>query len=563
MVVKPQREGAKIDTRFDVKALRDLVGAKVFARGEAYYRDGQVEILSIRADLVAAQVAGSEDYHTELSGRGRNIGGLCSCPAFADWGFCKHIVATALAANAAGPEAEAAGAGRLARIRDHLRRKGVDELVDTIVNLAERDPALFHKLDLAAVAFDSDGGTLEPRLRNILDEATRTRGYIEYRQASDWAAKVDATLDMLEKLASGSHAAIAFKLAERAIDRIVEAIASIDDSDGHCGGLLERARDIHLEAARTARPDAVALAANLFARQMSNDYDTFHDAVMLYEDVLGGAGLDEYRRLATEAWDKLASRRPSRERGDISDDYRRLTDILDFFAERDGDVEWRIALRAKDLSSPWRYLQLAEFCRAQGREEEALRRAEEGLWMFEDGQPDKRLLFFTVDLLAKAGRKADAQAHLWRVFEKEPSFELYERLRKIGGNGAFGRAIEFLQARLGKVRTSNWVFPADVLVRVLKHEKMYDAAWVTMRQHQVSPAVKDELARASETSHPREALEVYAAGVEPMINRADYAEAVKLVRRMARLRDAAEQASYIAALKLRHSRKRNLMKLLG
>lgn len=86
---------AKQRHRFDVKALRELAGDKVFARGEDYHRDGQVLILSIRTDRVVAQVAGTEDYRTELSGRGANIEGQCSCRAFADWGFCKHMVATA------------------------------------------------------------------------------------------------------------------------------------------------------------------------------------------------------------------------------------------------------------------------------------------------------------------------------------------------------------------------------------------------------------------------------------------------------------------------------------
>jgi tetratricopeptide (TPR) repeat protein len=553
---------AKERLRFEVKALRELAGDKVFARGADYYRDGQVVILSIRADRVVARVAGTEDYRTELSGRGANIEGQCSCPAFADWGFCKHMVATALAANAAGPEAEAAGSGALARIRDHLRRKGVAELVDMIVDLAERDPALFHKLELAAVAFDSDDATLESRLRKHIDDATRTRSYIEYREAADWAAQVDTVLDTIEQLASGGHAGVAFKLAERAIDRIAKAIASVDDSDGHCGGLLERARDIHLEAAERARPDAVALARNLFARQMGDDYDTFHDAVALYADVLGEPGLDEYRRLASEAWDKLALRRPGRGRDDVSDDYRRLMPILDFFAERAGDLETRIALRAKDLSSAWRYLQLAEFCRENGREQEALRRAEEGLWMFEDDRPDERLLFFTVDLLAKVGRKDDAEAHLWRAFEKQPTYELYQHLRKIGGKAGSERVIELLKAQLGKKSRSPWLYPADLLVRILTHEKMYDAAWATARQHQASSGAKQELAKASEATHPREALEVYAARVEELINIGGYAEAVELVSRMAPLRNAAEQASYISALKVRHGRKRNLMKLL-
>jgi hypothetical protein len=553
---------AKKRPRFDLKALRDLAGDKVFARGEDYHRDGQVVILSIRADRIVAQVAGSEDYRTELSGRGANIEGQCSCPAFPDWGFCKHMVATALAANAAGPEAETAGVGALARIRDHLRRKSVEELVDMIAELAEGDAGLFHKLDLAAVAFDGDDATLELRLRKLLDDATQTRGYVEYREAPKWAARVDAALGTIAKLVSGDRAGVAFKLAERAIDRITNAIGSIDDSDGHCGGLLERARDIHLEAAQTARPDGVALARNLFARQMADDHDTFYAAAALYADVLGEAGLGEYRRLADEAWDKLSSHRGGRGQDEISDDYRRLMSILDFFAERAGDLETRIALRAKDLSSAWRYLQLAEFCREHGREQEALRRAEEGLWMFEDGRPDERLLFFTVDLLAKAGRKNDAEAHLWRAFKKQPTYELYQRLRKIGGKAGSERVIELLKGWLGKKSHSHWLYPADLLVRILTHEKTYDAAWATVRQYQTSSDVKQKLADASKVSHRREALEVYAARVEELINSGGYAEAVKLVGRMAPLRDGAEQASYISALKVRHGRKRNLMKLL-
>ena len=109
--------------RFDIDALRYLAGEKTFARGEAYHRDGQVEILAVEPGRVLAQVVGTEDYRTELTGRGKEIGGECSCPAFEDWGFCKHMVAAALAANAAGSDAPAGGASALARIRDHLKEK--------------------------------------------------------------------------------------------------------------------------------------------------------------------------------------------------------------------------------------------------------------------------------------------------------------------------------------------------------------------------------------------------------------------------------------------------------
>ena len=167
-------------SRFDVDALRDLVGEKVFARGEAYFRSGQVEILAIESERVVAQVSGTEDYRTVLTGRGKRIGGECSCPAFEEWGFCKHMVAVALMANAEGGEAKAEGAGTLSRIRQHLKSKSIDTLVEMIVELAERDAKIYRKLDLAAATSQADGPTLEASLRKAIDKATRTGGLVEY-----------------------------------------------------------------------------------------------------------------------------------------------------------------------------------------------------------------------------------------------------------------------------------------------------------------------------------------------------------------------------------------------
>src|SRR5689334_18433939 len=89
----------KTALRFDLDALRDRAGDKAFARGESYHRAEQVRLLLIEPARVVAQVSGSEDYRTELTGRGKSIGGHCSCPAFSDYGFCKHMVAVGLAAK--------------------------------------------------------------------------------------------------------------------------------------------------------------------------------------------------------------------------------------------------------------------------------------------------------------------------------------------------------------------------------------------------------------------------------------------------------------------------------
>jgi tetratricopeptide (TPR) repeat protein len=554
---------AKVRPRFDIDALRDLAGDKSFARGEAYYREGQVIILSIDRARIVAQVAGTEDYRTELRGRGKKIDGECSCPAFEDWGFCKHMVAVALAANEAG---DSAGVGAIPRIRDHLKKKGVDTLVDMIIDMAERDLELFRRLDTAA-ALHADDKTLETRLRKSIDEATRTRSFVDYRNVPRWAKGVDSALDAVAGLAAGERAGLALKLAEHAIERIESAVAAIDDSDGHGGALLHRAHEIHLAAARAARPEPVALARGLFAREMESEHDTFDGAAEAYAAVLGKKGLAEYRRLAVEAWETLPSlSRPIRERHEPPGRYDRLKGILDVFAEREGDVEARIALRTKDLSSSWRYFQLAEFCRAQGRDAEALRRAEEGLWLFEDERPDGRLVSLVAELLANAGRKSDAVAHLIRTFEKEPSLELYARLRKMGGKPACQRAVEFLEGRLVQKKPVPGRHLADILIRILMSEKMFDAAWTVMYGHGATMVTKEQLARASETTHPHEALAVYVKRVEELVNAGGnpaYADAAKLVGRMVALQSATEQNAYVATIKERFGRRRNFVKLLG
>ncbi len=353
--------------RFDVTALRRIAGA-AFARGEAYHRDGRVEILAFEPRRVLAEVSGTEDYRVNLLGAGDAIRGECTCPAFDDYGFCKHMVATALAANEIDDGVEPVGAGALARIRAHLAGKPNAALVAMIVELAERDPALFRKLEIASAADGADEKTLAARLMKAIDQATATRDFIEYGEADAWAQGVDEALDALEALDS-KHDGLVFKLAERAIDGIESAIESMDDSNGECGALLERARDIHIQAARGARPDPVALARDLFERETGEGYGTFNGAAWLYAEVLGEAGLAEYRRLATEAWEKLPPR-TGRGPQKVEGDYAGLSEILDRFAERDGDIRRGSRCAPRTCRRPgniWRSPSSASSTRARRR----------------------------------------------------------------------------------------------------------------------------------------------------------------------------------------------------
>jgi hypothetical protein len=186
--------------------------------------------------------------------------------------------------------------------------------------------------------------------------------------------------------------------------------------------------------------------------------------------------------------------------------------------------------------------------------------------VFEDDRPDQRLVLFTAELLSKAGRKGEAEALLWRAFEKAPSLELYAWLHKLGGESSREPAMKLLNARLAGEKRSGRNHSADLVIHILMDEKMFDVAWATVRKHGVSVDLKDALARASETTHPREALTAYAERVDQLASAGGdraYAEAAKLIARMAVLRNAGEQATYVAALKARFGRRRNFMKVLG
>ncbi len=558
-----KKKKAASSPRFDVQALRTLAGEQAFSRGEAYFRQGMVEIIGNDRGRVLARVAGTEEYRTIVTGAASIIEGECSCPAFDRFGFCKHMVAVALAANEETPD----GNTLLGSIRAYLKTMDADRLVGMIIDAAGRDPDLLRKLELASIAAGADDGSAGPKLRSAISDATRTRGFIDYGRAPDWAAGVAATLDALDDMAGGQRAAVAAELAVYAIERIERAIADIDDSDGYCSMLFERAQQIHLDACRSAGSDPVALARDLFRRETEGEYGVFRDAAARYAEVLGETGLGEYRRLAEDAWEKLpAGTGPDRETDDFDPDDDRLASILDFFAERDGDLERRIALRRRDLTSSRAYLELAGFCREHGRAADALRFAEEGLWLFEDEWPQEGLVSLAVDLLLEAGRKDEAETLLWRAFERAPSIGLYGRLRRLGGAKAARRTIDFLRGRLDGVRATPWHSLADLLVRVLVKERMFGDAWDSVRDHGASPGIRMELAAASESTHAAEALAVYAERVEEFAatggNQA-YEQAASLIARMAGLRDATEQAAYLADVRERHRRKRNLLKLLG
>ncbi|MFC7556409.1 SWIM zinc finger domain-containing protein [Pseudoroseomonas wenyumeiae] len=569
----------QMQARFEPAVLRDMAGDAVFQRGEEYVRSGRVEILSDDGNDLRARVVGTEIYRARMRGRGGNFAGECSCPAFADHSFCKHLVATALFANAVRDGDEAVP-DRIGAIRAHLLAQGVEQLAEMILGLAERDPVLFDRLDLAASAASGDPAEAAGRCRAALKRVLRTSRFVEYGEAGAWTQGVIDVLDQLAGLISPGRADLVLEMIDELFRRLPRALENVDDSDGGGSEIVARAAELHLAACEAARPEPIALARELFRLETTEEFGAFQGASDRYGHLLGPAGLDEYGRLAQAAWDRLPKNGQRPGRAVVGEDglaRYRLFPILDRLAEREGDVDRRIALRKAHLVHAQDYLRLAEFCLEQGREAEAIQRAEEGAWLFDDTSGEA-LLLFLAEQHRFAGRMTEAEAVLWPAFERSPSLRLYEAMvegkkpRSTIRAALAGRAVELLEARLGRPKAGTQLFSghlAGLLVEILLRERRLAAAWAAARHHGCPEGTWLALAQASEGSLPGEALTVYERQAEQQVgltNKHGYAAACRLITRMAALRarlgDQAAHQAYVEALLARHRAKRSFVAML-
>ena len=431
--------------RFPIKRLRDLADEPAFTRGEDYFRRGKVSIFSADAAGVLAEVRGTETYRVHLTAPGKAFGGDCTCPAFDREGWCKHLVATALAANAAGDDLP----DRRAPIRAHLLGLGAAALADMLLDLAWQDAALLRKLDLAArgaAATPADqAALLQEQLRDALAEGCDA----DYGYTGDWLEDVEAVIEQLPALIETRrrgrgedddrrHPGRPAGRAGDAGGRVATGLRPARPRRGAAPRRLPRAR------ARAARPGAGGVRTRGGRRRLRGCGGPLRGYPR--RDRPGGIPPAGRGRPRTPAARQI---RGGFGRADIQ--RPALVRILDHFAEREGDLDRRIALRRGEACDARSCLALARFCLEQGRPDLALQAAEDAAWLHAEDWDAEALTLFLAERLVAAGRQADAVAALWRRFEAHPSAGIFAALRARAGPDAVDRALDLLR-RGGKPR---------------------------------------------------------------------------------------------------------------
>ena len=83
--------------KITLEDIYELIEEPYLSRGKEYFRDGLVKMITVKAELVKARVSGTSIYAVRLTLKNNLLQGHCSCPAFCDFGPCKHMAATCFA----------------------------------------------------------------------------------------------------------------------------------------------------------------------------------------------------------------------------------------------------------------------------------------------------------------------------------------------------------------------------------------------------------------------------------------------------------------------------------
>ena len=567
--------------------LEDLAGTAAFQRGEEYFSMGAVRHLQATNDKATAKVDGSETYQVELRDDDEELAYDCTCPRAADGYFCKHCVAVGLAwlAEQAG-EIKIKKKGEKAKrrdpwrdIRNHLIAQPQEILIDLLLEVAHRDDRLYRSLFLRAKrAGDSDN--LVKAYQIAIDDVTYIHDFVDWRAASTFAENIEQIVESLAELLTIDTAASLVELAEYAIERVENALEQIDDSDGEVSGTVEALGGLHLKACAMALPEPVELAERLFRLETTLPFNVCGFDVVTYRDVLGNEGLRRYRELAEAEWNKIKPRDGKDGRDDDYGKRYRITRVMEQIAEVNGDIEELVGIKARDLSSAYRYLVIAEIYAKASQPDLALDWAERGLKAFAE-RPDNRLRDFLVAAYLERQRNDEALELVWIQFEERPILEHYSKLHDISVSLDAWAAqrmralimVDEITAREA-ARMSQWKSTSptpnySLRLEIALWEDDLDTAWSLANKGVWDRGLLIALAGKLESSRPVDAVSLYRRVIPTIIdqtNNAAYEHAIRLIRKVGGLLKKQKQLlqfeHYLAELRVQFKPKRNFIKLL-
>ncbi|MCW2558806.1 MAG: zinc finger, domain protein, partial [Mycobacterium sp.] len=538
-------------------------GDRSFARGEDYVR--YVRGLRI-ADLKAyASIQAKNVYQVELDWSGPLPDGFCTCRHHADGNFCKHLVATGLAAIDTGRVAvdDTASSTADASLQAAVQAMDVDELRELVMTLVQRDDGVRRLLEIRATTTSGDDWRARADLEAHVRSTLEFRGFIDYRRSFEVAEVASDVLDELEDHVNSGAADVARPASLLALTRLRKILEHVDDSSGSIGDQCQRAADLYALACRLSEPDPVKLATWLVKfRAESPGWP--HLVLADFVDAFDEKALGTYRRAVAALDRKLVDQ----------DQFGRfeVDAMLLELADHDGDVDRAVHLLA-ERDHP-QYGAIVDRLRAAGRTQDAVawidRAVAEGRFSSHVGG---NAYWLSPDDVARTyqglGRIDDAVGVLRADFVRQPSVGAYrvlldfaEGIDRVDDERAW--ALDHARHQAASDRFA----AGAVLVQLCLSDGDVEAAWQAADRYGPGWAWR-ELADRGAKARPVEAADLYRPVLEKDLRYPDsklYPDIAARLATMAKLYEKAGRsaafASYIAQIRQDYGRRPSLMKAL-
>ncbi|HEU4323386.1 MAG TPA: SWIM zinc finger family protein [Roseiflexaceae bacterium] len=578
--------------------IRQQATPEVFLRGTRYAQSGAVLELVLRGDQLAALVEGSaeEPYHVSVifDAHGPKEAN-CTCP-YEFEGWCKHIVGALLAAlNEPDEVEEREPLGALLSQLDRDELQGLllrlTALDSSLADALEREVSLLRSArpsppDKASAAPTPAAPIRDPRPFRRQVRSAFVVAYDETGYTAPIIEQMRALIDQAIQIGADGDWRGALLILESITDEYVESWYEIEEEGTELADFFHELGAAWAEA---------LLAADLTDEDRRDWRDELADWREAAEEYDAGKGLEIAERAAEQGWSDPAivtvlagahaglgttlpedalSRELNRRRLIVlegqgrTEEYLRLAEAagLAVFQSialvRQGRAAEAVEVGLRRLTSAEEALELARALHDHGLRAEALRIAEHGL---ELATPHAPLAVWLIDQAVEQGRSDLALRAAEVAFRSTPSLVLYLRLRELAGDD-WPPLRENLLDFLRQGRASWQIGPSAV--EIFLEEDLLDDA-IAVVDAGTAPVAQLHVMDLAVERRPDWVIAAATRAAEQIIEpsrSAEYSEAVDWLRRAhAAYRAAGREAewrSYIANLRVAHSRKYKLMDLL-
>lgn len=543
--------------------LLNVAGDLVYARGEDYVR--YVRGLRTTDFKAYASIQAKNVYQVELDWSGPLPDGSCTCPHHADGNFCKHLVATGLAAIDTGRVAVDDPASDTAdtALEAVVQAMELDELRELVMTVAQRDDGVRRMLEIRAATAAGDVGQAKAEFETYVRNMLAFRGFIDYRRSFEVASAASEMLDELENHLNSGSAEVVRPALLLALTRLRKMIEQVDDSSGSIGDECQRAADLYARACRLGAPDPVKLATWL-VKFRADSPGWPHLVLADFVDAFDERALATYRR-AVAALDRKLEGQGHLKRFEAD------AMVLEL-ADHDGDVDGAVHLLSQ--GEHLEYGAIVGRLRAAGRTEEAVEwidRAVAGGHISSHGGGNSYWL--SPDDVAETykglGRIDDALAALRADFARQPSVGAYRVLLDFAaGVDRVDTEHAWALDHARQLAATDRFAAGAVLVQLHMSDDDIDAAWHAADRYGPGWAWR-ELADRGAEARPVDAADLYRPGLEKDLrypNSKLYPDIAARLATMAKLYErgsrSADFASFIAEIRQDYGRRPSLMKVL-